>query len=292
MFPVFVFRSPLSLSCALISLVKRPSQNSSSLHICLHHSYIHSSSHHVDLLFFVEVPSVVFLCCRNKNHNLHHYIHCSITKFHSSFIYLLLGREFSILGLKLHKLLSQATQCDRFDLEQFSRNLRRQLRGAVSLGALGKGSNRTPGFYFFFRWCTDSSQHGPNGENLAESYPNTTAAIEAWGNERSKYDFDRPTGFSNSTGHFTQLVWKDTKSVGCARKECGNGDKDGAHGWLVVCEYWPPGNVDGKYKSEVQAQREASNILGDVSRGDKKEVASKLLITCGLAAVAAGLRLF
>lgn len=143
---------------------------------------------------------------------------------------------------------------------------------------------------FTFRWCTDSSQHGPNGENLAESYPNTTAAVEAWGNERSKYDFDRPTGFSNSTGHFTQLVWKDTMSVGCGRKECGNGDKNGAHGWLVVCEYWPPGNVDGKYKSEVQEQREASNILGDVSRGHKKEFAWKLFITCGVGATAAGLR--
>lgn len=136
---------------------------------------------------------------------------------------------------------------------------------------------------------TDYFQHGPNGENLAEGYLNTTAAIEAWGNERSKYDFDRPTGFSKSTAHFTQLAWKDTKSVGCGRKECDNGDKDGAHGWLVVCEYWPAGNVDGEYKTEVQGQRKASNILGDVSRGSKKTVARKLIM-CGLA-VAAGLRL-
>lgn len=142
--------------------------------------------------------------------------------------------------------------------------------------------------FAFYLW-TDSSQHGPSGENLAEGFPNTTAAIEAWGNERSKYNFDRPTGFSKSTGHFTQLVWKDTKSVGCGRKECDNGDKDGALGWLIVCEYWPAGNVDGEYKSEVQEQRKASNILGDVSGGSKKEVAWEMIL-CGLA-VAAGLRL-
>ncbi|MCJ1263277.1 hypothetical protein MMC22_003147 [Lobaria immixta] len=142
---------------------------------------------------------------------------------------------------------------------------------------------------FAFLWCPDSSQHGPSGENLAESYPNITAAIEAWGNERGKYDFDRPTGFSKATGHFTQLVWKDTKSVGCGRKQCDNGDTDGAHGWLVVCEYWPAGNVDGEYKSEVQEQHKASNILGDVSRGSTKIVSWKLVM-CGLA-VAAGLRL-
>lgn len=159
----------------------------------------------------------------------------------------------------------------------------------MSLGALGKIPPTHLVCTFAFRWCTDSSQHGPNGENLAEGFLNTTAAIEAWGNERSKYDFDRPTGFSNSTGHFTQLVWKDTKSVGCGRKECDNADNAGSHGWLVVCEYWPPGNVDGEYKSEVQERRKASNILGDVSSGSKRKIEWKMIV-CGLA-VAAGLRL-
>lgn len=112
--------------------------------------------------------------------------------------------------------------------------------------------------------------------------------MEAWGNEGSKYDFDRPTGFSESTGHFTQLVWKVTKSVGCGRKECDNRDRDGAHGWLVVCEYWPAGNVDGEYKSEVQEQRKASNILGNVSGASQGKTSWKLM--CALA-VAAGLRL-
>jgi hypothetical protein len=35
-------------------------------------------------------------------------------------------------------------------------------------------------------------------------------------------------------GHFTQLVWKGTETVGCGRSNCsGRGD---APGWYVVCE--------------------------------------------------------
>ena len=161
----------------------------------------------------------------------------------------------------------------------------------MSLGALGQIPPTQPCCVYIYFWLLllTPLQHGPNGENLAQGFLNTTAAIEAWGNERSKYDFDRPTGFSNATGHFTQLVWKDTKSVGCGRKECDNGNNAGSQGWLVVCEYWPAGNVEGEYKSQVQERRKASNILGDVSSGSQKQIQWRLVV-CGLA-VAAGLRL-
>ena len=71
-------------------------------------------------------------------------------------------------------------------------------------------------------------QGGPNGENLAEGYANATASIEAWGNEREKYNF-QDGGFSEDTGHFTQLVWKATTTVGCGRSFC-NG-KNSVSGW-------------------------------------------------------------
>lgn len=67
------------------------------------------------------------------------------------------------------------------------------------------------------------------------------------------YNFNKPTGFSEETGHFTQLVWKGTREVGCAAVDCGLTDPDGdgekkwsrAQGWYVVCEYMPGGNVVG-----------------------------------------------
>jgi hypothetical protein len=56
------------------------------------------------------------------------------------------------------------------------------------------------------------------------------------------------------TGHFTQLVWKDTTSVGCGRTECNGRDDGGAPGWYLVCEYWPHGNVIGAFEENVQEQ--------------------------------------
>ncbi|KAJ5171230.1 Allergen V5/Tpx-1-related protein [Penicillium coprophilum] len=59
------------------------------------------------------------------------------------------------------------------------------------------------------------------GENLAFGYSNASAAVIAWGEERDMYNFVKPTGFTEETGHFTQLVWKSTTQVGCAAVNCG-----------------------------------------------------------------------
>ena len=71
-------------------------------------------------------------------------------------------------------------------------------------------------------------QGGPYGENLAEGFTNITEAVDAWGGEQADYDFNNP-GFSEQTGHFTQLVWKATTTVGCGRINC-NGE-NGVAGW-------------------------------------------------------------
>ncbi|GKT41016.1 protein PRY2 [Colletotrichum spaethianum] len=95
--------------------------------------------------------------------------------------------------------------------------------------------------------CNFGHSGGPYSENLAKGYPSTTLSIEAWGEERDDYDFD--TGeFDERTGHFTQLVWKNTSDVGCGRKLCGDRQ------WYLVCEYWPRGNVVGQFVGQVQEE--------------------------------------
>lgn len=43
-----------------------------------------------------------------------------------------------------------------------------------------------------------------------------------------------------ATGHFTQVVWKATKRLGC-----------GQAGKFVVCNYYPAGNVQGQFRDNV-----------------------------------------
>lgn len=115
--------------------------------------------------------------------------------------------------------------------------------------------------------CIWAHSYGPPGENLARGYPDVTSAVDAWGNERDLYTFSpnsAVTGFSEATGHFTQLVWKGTQTVGCGAYAC-NGD-NGIAGYMLVCEYWPPGNIEG-----TGSQRNVffeQNVQGQVRQGE------------------------
>ena len=63
----------------------------------------------------------------------------------------------------------------------------------------------------------------------------------------AQYDFTSNTP-SGETGHFTQVVWKSTKHVGCGIASCGGND-------LLVCQYSPAGNYDGQYLDNVPAPK-------------------------------------
>lgn len=107
--------------------------------------------------------------------------------------------------------------------------------------------------------CEFEHSEGPYGENLAIGYQNATGAVEAWGEERDEYDFG-DGGFDEETGHFTQLVWKDTTDVGCARKLCDE------RGWYVVCEYWPRGNVQEQFEEQVVDDGDEDDVAGALPR--------------------------
>lgn len=98
--------------------------------------------------------------------------------------------------------------------------------------------------------CSGTLTHSgkPYGENLALGYPlyDGETGVIAWYNEIKDYDFSNP-GFSESTGHFTQVVWKDTTQVGCGYKNCNN-----EWGIYLVCNYLAQGNIIGEFAENVQ----------------------------------------
>ncbi|RDX50221.1 PR-1-like protein [Lentinus brumalis] len=91
---------------------------------------------------------------------------------------------------------------------------------------------------------------GPYGENLAAGTGDYSiaAALKSWTDEVSSYDPNNP-----QPSHFTQVVWKSTKTVGCAVQTC-NGIFDPKFGpaKYYVCEYSPAGNVIGQFPQNVQ----------------------------------------
>lgn len=81
------------------------------------------------------------------------------------------------------------------------------------------------------------------GENLfmgTASYYGVGDAVDSWVSEK-KYFHGRALNNSNwyAAGHYTQIVWRDTKTFGCAKSVC----RDMV---IVVCNYNPPGNMMGE----------------------------------------------
>ncbi len=70
-------------------------------------------------------------------------------------------------------------------------------------------------------------------------------ATDAWYNEIKLYNFNRP-GFSMSTGHFTQVVWKGSQKLGAGFAITRDGKS-----LYVVAQYSPPGNYMGQFEQNV-----------------------------------------
>lgn len=98
------------------------------------------------------------------------------------------------------------------------------------------------------------------GENLFASYTTASSidgatlantAVQSWYNEVVSYDYNNP-GFSPATGHFTQVVWKGSTEVGCGAAQ-GTATMNGMryNAYYVVCQYAPPGNVQGQFGANV-----------------------------------------
>ncbi|BFG15659.1 hypothetical protein CerSpe_019330 [Prunus speciosa] len=82
------------------------------------------------------------------------------------------------------------------------------------------------------------------GENLANSTAGdytATLAVDLWVAEKADYDYNTNTcAPEKQCGHYTQVVWRDTRFVGCAKVPCANG------GSYFICHYDPTGNYVGE----------------------------------------------
>ena len=76
------------------------------------------------------------------------------------------------------------------------------------------------------RWCSFSG----------------VAAVNMWVDEWVNYDYNSNTCYPGTMcGHYTQMVWRNTLRVGCARVQCNS------RWYFVICSYDPPGNWAGQW---------------------------------------------
>ncbi|KAJ6896156.1 pathogenesis-related protein 1-like [Populus alba x Populus x berolinensis] len=91
--------------------------------------------------------------------------------------------------------------------------------------------------------CNLVHSGGPYGENLAWSSAGLsgTDAVKMWVDEKAYYDYNSNScAAGQQCGHYTQVVWRNSARVGCAKVTCSTG------GTFIGCNYDPPGNYVGE----------------------------------------------
>lgn len=145
------------------------------------------------------------------------------------------------------------TSCDAAtnppnDVQQFL-GLQNAARSALRLPPLVWDVKiaRYAGWYANRRRADCALQHsnGPYGENIFWGSGNGWTAAQAaagWVSERRGYNYwSNSCAYGQECGHYTQIVWRGTSRIGCARVVCYGG-----RGVFMICNYDPPGNYIGE----------------------------------------------
>ncbi|VDP84968.1 unnamed protein product [Echinostoma caproni] len=100
------------------------------------------------------------------------------------------------------------------------------------------------------------------GENVmsrwstAPVYFGAKELVDHWYQESSKYKFDTEPSSIQGIGGFTQVVWAGSQRVGVGRAMLPKpgptpGSSTPGYRMVAVCFYYPPGNVTGQFKANV-----------------------------------------
>jgi pathogenesis-related protein 1 len=83
-----------------------------------------------------------------------------------------------------------------------------------------------------------SSRYGENLFDITGAFATADDVVSAWASEAKNYNY-RSNTCSGRCGHYTQIVWRDTKLLGCGVAR--NRTRE-----VWVCNYEPPGNIVGE----------------------------------------------
>ena len=92
--------------------------------------------------------------------------------------------------------------------------------------------------------CDLVNSNSPYGENIywTSGSSTPTEVVDTWASEEKYYNHKNTvyrSGVGRKTGHYSQIIWRETEAVGCAMQRCQHG------GEIWVCSYSPYGNVIG-----------------------------------------------
>lgn len=97
--------------------------------------------------------------------------------------------------------------------------------------------------------CVFEHSGGDYGENLFANYGSNASpadVVNSWASEVEDYDYDN-NSCSGVCGHYTQVVWADSRKLGCGVATCNENSPFGENPWFNwVCNYDPPGNFVGE----------------------------------------------
>jgi hypothetical protein len=148
-----------------------------------------------------------------------------------------------LLGAIFFITLSNYSAANEPSIEQTILSVHNELRAMHHVPALEWDETLANYARHYADKCQFRHSSSPYGENLAAGYPTVNDAINAWYSEHEHYSYKWP-GFSYKTGHFSQMIWKSSKKLGCAFVLCDG--KNGTPGHYLVCEYSPHGNITNK----------------------------------------------